>query len=301
MAKLIDVTGQTFNYLTVLKRSNIESKKVYWDCQCKCGKIIAIESYALRKGQTKSCGCCNNTEKNKRVKDLTGQKFGRLKVLGIDEVYEKQRKPGQEIKWKCQCECGNITSVFGGNLKSGHTQSCGCYSKEQSSLRNTAILTGQTFGKLTVLEKGDIRYNSCAYWKCRCECGTIIEVRSTDLKNGHTQSCGCAKYSKGEQKIKQILEEMNILFECQKQFPTLIYKRPLKFDFYLPEYNICLEYQGEQHYTPQQFFGEKNFYIQKKRDLLKKKWCESNQVKLIEIPYWDFNKIDKNYIEKILN
>lgn len=76
--------------------------------------------------------------------DLTGMRFGRLTVL--------KRSPDtrKRVKWICQCECGNITAVATSQLKSGHTQSCGCLQKERTSLACRKDLTGETFGRLTV-------------------------------------------------------------------------------------------------------------------------------------------------------
>lgn len=62
--------------------------------------------------------------------DLTGQKFGRLTVIRRTESTNKN------IKWVCLCECGNYTNVFGIDLKSGKTQSCGCVHSEQLTKRN---------------------------------------------------------------------------------------------------------------------------------------------------------------------
>lgn len=60
-----------------------------------------------------------------RLQDLTGQKFGRLMVIGR---YGKYKFPSgqQQIIWLCECECGNKLKVFARNLKTGNTQSCGC-------------------------------------------------------------------------------------------------------------------------------------------------------------------------------
>lgn len=60
--------------------------------------------------------------------DLTGKKFSRLYVL---ELIREKNKHGR--KWKCRCDCGNITYVYGKNLKNGHTTSCGCFHKEKLS------------------------------------------------------------------------------------------------------------------------------------------------------------------------
>lgn len=63
-------------------------------------------------------------------KDLTGKKFNRLTVLGLGD-----KNSNGQIQWKCQCDCGNIVFVPTAYLKSGHTKSCGCLSKEKASKR----------------------------------------------------------------------------------------------------------------------------------------------------------------------
>lgn len=66
------------------------------------------------------------------VKDLTGQRFGRLVVLERAGSSAKQ-----EARWLCLCDCGRKTLVTGSNLRSGHTNSCGCLSAEKSKTRRT--------------------------------------------------------------------------------------------------------------------------------------------------------------------
>ena len=70
-----------------------------------------------------------------------------------------------------------------------------------------------------------------------------------------------------------ILSDNNILFEREKRFPNLRYKHKLRFDFYLPDNNLCIEYQGQQHfYAIDIFGGEEGFLLRKKNDILKKEW-----------------------------
>ena len=64
-------------------------------------------------------------------KDLTGQKFGRLEVIGIAET--RHYSHGNQYYWRCRCKCGNICTVSGEHLKSGHTKSCGCLNTETRS------------------------------------------------------------------------------------------------------------------------------------------------------------------------
>ena len=77
---------------------------------------------------------------------------------------------------------------------------------------------------------------------------------------------------------------------------------PLRFDFYLPKYNICIEYNGVQHYKKVEIFGgDKAFEEQKKRDKLKREYCKKNNIKLIEIAYNDNIKVSMDNILKVVN
>ncbi len=67
-----------------------------------------------------------------KIKDLTGQKFGRLTVIKMSELDR-----WKQAKWLCMCDCGNVVNVKSGNLRIGHTQSCGCLQKEATSKSNT--------------------------------------------------------------------------------------------------------------------------------------------------------------------
>ena len=114
--------------------------------------------------------------------DLTGRQFGHLTVMGIGEPYKNQ-KGKERLRWHCKCDCGKELDVFTYMLNSGKTTSCGCY-----TIRSNEIdLTGQKFGKLTVLS----HVNQKRKWKCQCDCGNICIVNGDNLRNGTTKSCGC--------------------------------------------------------------------------------------------------------------
>ena len=118
---------------------------------------------------------------------------------------------------------------------------------------------------------------------------------SKHLSAGSTQSCGCLK-SRGELKVIQVLQKLNIDFITQKEFNDCKNILPLKFDFYLPKYKIALEYQGKQHYESIQYFGgEERFQKQIKTDSLKEEWCKNNNIKLIKILYTDYKDINEDY------
>ena len=153
-------------------------------------------------------------------------------------------------------------------------------------------ITGQKFNYLTVLER-DGTINKKVTWKCQCDCGTIVKIKGTSLLHG-VQSCGCLK-SKGEQKISNILSQNNIKYEVQKTFSTCRFQngKLAFFDFYLPDYNILIEYDGEQHYfyRNEGWNTKENFKKTKERDIYKNNWCIQNNIKLIRIPYTKLNNL----------
>lgn len=106
----------------------------------------------------------------------------------------------------------------------------------------------------------------------------------------HLVKCGCPKCfnSKNELLIEKLLNKNIIKYETQKTFNECKLKNLLPFDFYLPDYNLCIEYDGEQHYKPVKIFGGvKRFEKQIKTDKIKNNFCEKNGIKLLRIKYTD--------------
>lgn len=133
-------------------------------------------------------------------KDYTGEKFGRLKALKNLGDKNNERKD----VWLCQCDCGNKLEVDIYSLVSGHTKSCGCLQKDITAKKAAKDLLGQKFGKLTVIEKTNKRkYESQrVVWKCKCDCGKIVEYTSQTLLTNSATSCGCHK--KGSQIVDMV-------------------------------------------------------------------------------------------------
>ena len=110
----------------------------------------------------------------------------------------------------------------------------------------------------------------------------------------------CIQNSKGEEYIKNYLERNEIKYIRQKSFDDCKYINRLNFDFYLPDMNICLEFDGLQHFEPvKEFGGEKEFDLILKRDECKNKWCIENRVSLVRIRYDEFDKISEILDEKL--
>ena len=128
--------------------------------------------------------------KKKTQKILLGKHFGKLVVIRAS----KKIKRG-DIVWECLCECGNTIMLPTYRLlyKSG-TRSCGCLvgSKRKE-------LTGKRFGKLVALEPTNIVKGKSIVWRCICDCGNEVLVKSGHLLSSGqkgTSSCGCLKGNK---------------------------------------------------------------------------------------------------------
>ena len=284
MSNTIDLTGQNFGYWTVLFRSDkkAKSRQVYWHCRCICGNEKDVCGGNLRNGSSTNCGC-------KRIgkrKDITGQQFGRL--IAIEPTEQKSQ---QNIIWKCQCQCGNITYVPLASLMSGNTKSCGCLHKELLHEIMVPKLIGQKFHHLTVLQEAGIDKNGKQLWECECDCinKTHIITTTTQLTTGNTQSCGCQK-SIGEETIKTLLLNNKIKFIQQKTFSTCRFNTTnalAKFDFYVND-SYLIEYDGIQHfkYNNRGWSTEEHLIYVQEHDTYKTQWCKDNNIPLIRIPYW---------------
>ena len=123
-----------------------------------------------------------------RLKDLTGEKFGRLTVI------KRAESRGRNTYWLCSCECGCEKEVRSSHLGKS-TLSCGCLAKDKASSRGMN-LEGLKFGKLTVIEKGEKDNLGRFRWLCSCECGNNTLCYSTNLKSGLRVSCGCSAREK---------------------------------------------------------------------------------------------------------
>ncbi len=108
------------------------------------------------------------------------------------------------------------------------------------------------------------------------------------LNNRTCYNLGCpiCKTSKGEKLIAKILINMDVIFIQQKKFNDCRNKYCLPFDFYLPYFNICIEFDGEQHYRPIQYFGGKRtFEMVQHHDNIKNKYCKNNDIILLRVNY----------------
>ena len=127
-------------------------------------------------------------------------------------------------------------------------------------------------------------------------CEKIWVVSWNTLKK--SKKCPNCTISLGESVVEKFLQENNIYYEYQKKFDDCRNILPLPFDFYIPNKNIVIEYQGEQHYKAVDFrgmgkeFAKMEFEKLKKRDAIKKDYCKKNNINLLEIPFFELKSIN---------
>lgn len=134
----------------------------------------------------------------------------------------------------------------------------------------------------------------------RIECcnGHIFDKTLNAFKEN--KCCPICSSSSGEDRISNILKEMNIDFIFQKTFKECKDKNVLPFDFYISKYNLIIEFDGIQHFKPiSKFDGEEGFVTRVLHDAIKNQYCEDNNINILRIPYWDYDNIEKLIKEKI--
>ena len=324
MGNFIDLTGQKFGRLTVIRRATKEElsdKKwnniTYWICRCDCGNETMVQAQTLKDGRTKSCGCLSAETTSKRAShDLTGKRFGKLTVIrkANDDEKPKTNEGKYGNWWICNCDCGSNNLVKKGSyLTGGRVKSCGCYNKEMSFIKNHVDITGQKFGKLTALrivDRPEFIHKRGLFWECTCDCGNTTIVSSNALRTGGTTSCGCMA-SKAEMFIRNILNKYSVNFETQYWFDDLrseITNYVLKFDFAIfdknKELSFLLEYDGIQHingtrFSPRKEENEEKFMKIQIYDKQKNDYCDKNNIDLLRIPHWEFDNIEGIVVGKL--
>ena len=222
-------------------------------------------------------------------KTKIGDRYGHLVVIG-----EAEKESNGQLRYKCQCDCGNIIITRGTRLRNGEKKSCGkCV---YNNYRDFEDLTGRRFGKLVVLEYVGTNKNRRSIWKCQCDCGIIKNISGHDLKMGKTKSCNCLGDSKEESFIRSFLEKNNISYIKEYSFPDLKTSKGgyPRFDFAIfskDDLYCLIEYQGIQHYKI--YSGDFGDYEREVTDNLKKEYCKEKNILFYEIKY------DENTLQKL--
>lgn len=310
------------NILNYIKENNINIELRTKDFK-EVTAITNLDFYCPEHGEfQKSWNCIKNGQSCPicgRLKAIDGRRnniediriaFEKEGYILVSKKYVNNLQPLQYICNKHKDE--GIQQMTWGNFIAKH-QKCSYCTKEK--VLEQSMKSPEEFEKEVKELYGNKFILLTPYTGCKnkikmyCnDCHSNFFQAPNHLLEGH-YGCNCKPTSLGELKVKEMLDKYHNIYIQQYRFDDCKNKRPLPFDFALFDNNIknklmCLiEYNGKQHYEPACFGGiskekaNENFIIQQNRDKLKEKYCKKHNIKLVKIPYWDFDNIENIIIE----
>lgn len=239
------------------------------------------------------CPKCNGGTKLKKEDFIKKSENKHGKLYSYQEVNYKNSKT------KVIIHCKNHGNFL--QTPSEHLSGSGCPKCGKEKIKQKKTLTIEKF-----LQKANLKHNN------KYDYSLIKDIKSSKNKisiickvhgifnqrlNAHLRGNRCpkCKISIGEEKIMNFLIKNSIEYTFQKRFKECRDIRPLPFDFYLPKFNVCIEYDGKQHFKLNpQIDSLESFNDRKRKDNIKNEFCKKeNNPKLVRVNYKDINKIDE--------
>lgn len=255
-----------------------------------CNKHRELGIQKMRKGNMKrgikGCQYCKGNLPEWYVKQKIAEEYPYIKIVG--------EYINMSTSTDCYCEKHNIRwKTAPQNIFYGH----GCIECGKEKVSAWHTMSQEEFESIIAKVNPDIEviseYKGMGYdvtVKCK-KCGYIWTLNAASLKLNGTRCKKCSYTYKGEDKIIEVLQSLNCNFIHQYKIDDCRDKRPLPFDFYLPDYNMCIEFDGQQHFEPK--FGNESFIQTQKHDKIKDEYCKSHNIKLLRIPYWESSDIEQ--------
>ena len=257
---------------------------------------VVLNNFKNNNMRCKKCYIENRSITYENIKNIVEDRGYEL-LSKKEDIVKNDGYIDVTTKIKIKCNKGHEYNVILNNFKNNNTGCKRCYNNQRcytyEDIKNIVESMGyELVSKENELINEDGIVLTTTRIKVKKECDILL----SNLING-----GGDKKSKGEKRIEDVLNLMNISYINQYRFDDCRYKYPLPFDFYLPKYKICIEYDGEQHYESiEQFGGEEYLKDVQLKDEIKTKYCKKHKIKLIRIPYWKFDKIEE-ILKGILN
>lgn len=304
---------RSFRHGTILPSGKIVKGSPYLQVKHKyCGSVYEVQSGSFINTGSRCNKCCGSYEDSfayyievelgLNIKDVWDFKKNIVNPYHISKNYSKSK-----VWVKCRnTDYHGSYEVRCGNFVKGYDCSY-CTSKEVHLYDSFGY---KHFDKVCMNWHQDNKISpfkiSCFKgMKCKfiCDvCGHIWEATIANISKG--KWCPSCSVSKGEKRIKEWLLKNNIIFEREKIYDGLVSDKGvnLRYDFYLPNYNLLIEYQGRQHedFIEGLHTTYDNFKKQLRHDNLKQNYAKNNNIKLLEIWYYNFDDIE-NILKKEIN
>lgn len=279
-----------------------------------CGKIIdvAYKDYVRYKFNKYSCARCRQAKTSEynlqqRQKSLYDRALSVCKekrymlLTPINEI----KNANTRVKYVCPKHDVQETKIYTLILGHGCSDCAYEFKAKQAMLDCEEVYSVFAMHDCTLLNKEEYSGWSRKNLQVICpECGNVFITSYGTFIHEHGQRCpNCtSNESCGERAVRNFLESNDIKYTAQYRIDDCRNKAPLPFDFFLDDLNILIEYDGAGHYIPIPRGGMSLLEAAdalvdiKHRDAIKNQYCEDHNIRLIRIPYWDFDNI-----ESILN
>lgn len=282
-----------YDYSLVEYKNNRTKIKII----CKEHGIFEVKPYNFLNGsECPSCGFRLKLDNNSFI-----NKSNKIHDNKYDYSLVKYKNNKTKVKIICK-EHGEFNQ-----RPNEHLLGQGCPSCKYDKIKNIKLLGNNVFiEKSNEIHNNRYNYLLVDYKHSEKKVNIICEKHGVFKQTPHNhlsgQGCPKCKMSKGEILIESYLIKNNIKYDYQKKFNDC--KSPnnryMYFDFYLPKYNLVIEYDGQQHYNPIKIFGgHERYELQKKYDLIKTNYCFDNKLELIRIPFNKINEISIILTNKI--
>lgn len=282
------------NYEIISSEDDCKNGKSLLYYRCPIHGISTIKANDIHDHTIGCQGCVNehlsevNSFDSEHVKMIVESKNNNILLNPEDYINCKT----SNLKVICGT-CGNLftTSLSSIMNSCGHCSECGQTISGQSLKISTDELIARMPG---IINPEDYISSNVRNLKMRCiECGEIFETSLSGYEYFNQHRCAKCSKSKsiGEIIIEELLKKYEINFVPQKKYEDCIDKKPLPFDFYLQDYNCCIEFNGQFHYQP--IYGQERLDYVQSHDKIKSEYCLNNKIKLIVIPYWEGHNIEK--------
>lgn len=279
------------------------------DIKCKCGNHMNVSFNAFRKGN----GICHNCFKKENPFHL---KFKLEDIKSYIEDNSNAKLMSNEYidcfsHLNIMCECGREYSCSFAHIKQQDKIQCPkCAIKHTSDKNRLSFeeiekrikdIYGDEYDLVSIdnyqnFKKGTItvRHNTCG--------NTYSTLLHTMIvKNRRCKICE-RNESLGVKKLSGWLNSQEIEYIREYTFEDCKHLKKLPFDVYIPSLNLCIEYDGQQHFKPvRKFGGEEGFKVAKLRDGIKNGYCKDNNINLLRIKYTNYKRLEKvmlNFFEK---
>ena len=298
LERLFEKAPEERDTIEIIEYSGM-SKSITYKCKiCGVQETVSSASNLLKRHTNIICKNCKNPlrmrKQQKELEEKAMKKMTNSKDLIFISLFEKETNNRRRLAIRYQCkECGKISEVFVRDCTEDHFSCRHCSKGVAKTTEDFQLWFMRNYPDFEILELAEyVNNTSRLHIKCK-KCGFIFYPSVTSLKRPNKVLCPKCRNDKSRQElyIAEWLIKHKVLFDSEVYFPWLTKRR---YDFYIPELNLIIEYDGQQHYCYSEHFHKtkEQFLEYKKTDCLKTTKAIENGLNILRIPYYYGDKIN---------